>query len=210
MIDLRVLELLCARFCHEMVSPVGAINNGIELLGEDDPDFVRDAITLIGQSARTAARRLQFYRFAYGTAPTATGLKPRDLLLGLLEGGKVTCEWTDAVSALPLDWQRLACNLAVLAAEALPRGGRIVVRGADGDSGITVEALGDSAQMNPEVAATLNGAIAVADLTTRTVHGYVTTKFAEQMVARISFSDAMSGRIAFLATARRGSDFAAG
>ena len=50
MIELRVLELLCARFCHEMVSPVGAVSNGVELLDEDDPDFVREAMGLIGQS----------------------------------------------------------------------------------------------------------------------------------------------------------------
>src|SRR6185312_8882141 len=72
-IDLRILELLCARLCHELVSPVGAINNGVELLGEEDPDFVRDAIALIGQSGRKAGQRLQFYRFAYGTAATAGG-----------------------------------------------------------------------------------------------------------------------------------------
>jgi hypothetical protein len=81
MIELRVLELLCARFCHEMVSPVGAIGNGVELLDEDDPDFVREAIALIGQSARTASRRLQFYRFAYGTAPTAPNVTPQTLLM---------------------------------------------------------------------------------------------------------------------------------
>src|SRR5580658_5829839 len=76
MIELRVLELLSARLCHELVSPVGAINNGVELLAEEDPDFVRDAIELIGQSARTASRRLQFYRFAYGTSASATGAPP--------------------------------------------------------------------------------------------------------------------------------------
>jgi len=126
MIELRVLELLCARFCHEMVSPVGAIGNGVELLDEDDPEFVRQAIELIGQSARTASRRLQFYRFAYGTAPTASGVTPRELLMGFLEGGKVAADWEPAVSSLSMEWQRLACNLAVVAAETLPRGGRIL------------------------------------------------------------------------------------
>ncbi len=72
-VEFRVLELLNARLCHELVSPVGAINNGVELLGEDDPDFVRDAIALIGQSARKAGQRLQFYRFAYGTSVSASG-----------------------------------------------------------------------------------------------------------------------------------------
>jgi len=73
LVEMRVVELLNARLCHELVSPVGAINNGVELLGEEDPDFVRDAIQLIGQSARKASQRLQFYRFAYGTNVSGSG-----------------------------------------------------------------------------------------------------------------------------------------
>ena len=60
MVDLRVLELLNSRLCHELISPVGAINNGIELMEEDDPDFVKDAMKLVANSARTAGNRLTF------------------------------------------------------------------------------------------------------------------------------------------------------
>src|SRR6185437_9736907 len=131
-IDFRVLELLNARLCHELVSPVGAINNGVELLDEEDPDFVRDAIQLIGQSARKASQRLQFYRFAYGTNVSASGSGApaggRDLSLGLFEETKVRCDWQAGAATLPSDWQRLACNMLVLAGEALPRGGSVVVR----------------------------------------------------------------------------------
>ena len=63
---LRVVELLAARLCHDLISPVAAIANGAELLGEDDPDFVREAVALVGNSAREANARLQFFRFAYG------------------------------------------------------------------------------------------------------------------------------------------------
>src|SRR5215813_6347624 len=73
-VPMRVLELLTARLCHELSAPIAAINNGVELLtGEDmDPEaspetsFMRDAAALIGDSARRARSRLQFYRFAYG------------------------------------------------------------------------------------------------------------------------------------------------
>ena len=125
-VDFRVLELLCGRLCHELISPVGAINNGVELLDEEDPEFVKEAMTLIGQSARKAGQRLQFYRFAYGTAGAASGgssADGRDLSLGLLEGGKVRCEWSQEARGLALPWQRLGCNMLVLALEALPRGG---------------------------------------------------------------------------------------
>ncbi|HTZ81247.1 MAG TPA: histidine phosphotransferase family protein [Stellaceae bacterium] len=198
MIELRVLELLCARFCHEMVSPVGAVSNGVELLDEDDPDFVREAMGLIGQSARTASRRLQFYRFAYGTTPVAGNMRPRDLLMGLLEGGKVTGEWGEGVSALTPEWQRIACNLAVIAAESLPRGGRIVVQAAaNSPAGVAVEALGDTVLVNQDMVAALSGAVSPADLTSRTIHGYVTAKFAEQLGGICGLGESGPGRAVF-------------
>ena len=203
MIDLRVLELVCARFCHEMVSPVGAINNGVELLSEDDPDFVRDAIALIGQSARTASKRLQFYRFAYGTSPTAANATPKDLLLGLLEGGKVSADWGEGLARLPPEWLRVACNLAVIAAETLPRGGKIVLRPTDGEApGFTVESAGETVLINPDAIAALGGTVPVADLTSRTIHGYVTAKFAEQLGASTWLKESSTARALFVAAAR--------
>src|SRR5690242_18339954 len=105
LVEMRVVELLNSRLCHELVSPVGAINNGVELLGEEDPDFVRDAIQLIGQSARKASQRLQFYRFAYGTnvsASAGASAPPsgRDLSLGLFEETKVRCDWQAGAATL--------------------------------------------------------------------------------------------------------------
>ncbi|HEV3175632.1 MAG TPA: histidine phosphotransferase family protein [Stellaceae bacterium] len=201
MIELRVLELLCARFCHEMVSPVGAIGNGVELLDEDDPEFVREAIALIGQSARTASRRLQFYRFAYGTAPTASSVTPRELLLGFLESGKVAADWDPSVSSLSSEWQRLACNLAVVAAETLPRGGRIAVRPIGG-RGVEVEAAGESVLVNRDVVAALAGTAKAAELNSRTIHGHVTAKFAEQLKATAALFESGPGRALFVASER--------
>lgn len=203
MIELRVLELLCARFCHEMVSPVGAIGNGVELLDEDDPEFVKQAIQLIGQSARTASRRLQFYRFAYGTAPTGSGVTPRELLMAFLEGGKVTADWEAAVSALSSEWQRLACNLAVVAMEMLPRGGRIALRSASTAApGLEVEAAGESVLVNRDVVAALAGGVSAMELTSRTIHGHVTAKFAEQLGAAATLSESGPSRALLVASAR--------
>lgn len=203
MIDLRVLELLCARFCHEMVSPVGAISNGVELLGEDDPDFVRDAIALIGQSARTASRRLQFYRFAYGTTTSGATVPARELLIGLLEGGKVSADWADAVSKMSTDWQRLACNLAVIGAETLPRGGKIAVRASEGGSpGIAVEASGEPVLLNRDVVSALAGSVPASELTSRTIYGYVTAQFAENVGAQVALAEGGPTRALFVATAR--------
>ena len=193
LIELRVLELLNARLCHELISPVGAINNGVELLDDEDPDFIRDAIKLIGQSARKAGQKLQFYRFAYGTAAAsgsgASGASSgRELTLGLLEGGKVGCDWSAEAAALPVLWQRLACNMVVLAAEALPRGGEITVRPV-GAAGVEVAASGDSINVAPELRMALDPAIAVAELTSRSVHAYFTARLAADLGSKLLLSE---------------------
>jgi histidine phosphotransferase ChpT len=190
-VDLRVLELLCGRLCHDLISPVGAINNGIELLDDDDPAFVKEAMTLIGQSARKAGQRLQFYRFAYGTAGTgavaSAAIDARECALALLDGGKVRCDWEAAVSALPLPWQRLACNLVLLAADALPRGGTVNVRAAAGRApGLDVSAEGDSVNLTDEQRAALAAAAAPDALSPRTVHAFYTNRLAQQIGAQLT------------------------
>jgi histidine phosphotransferase ChpT len=188
-VDIRVLELLTARLCHELVSSVGAINNGVEILGEDDPDFVRDAVELIGQSARRAGKRLQFYRFAYGTASgsATAGPPPSELVAGILEGGKVACDWEAGVNSLPFDWQKLACNVVVLAAEMLPRGGSVAVRRAGADKpGLEVVAAGETLNLTPELRSALGAEAVVDDLTSRTIHAYFTARLAQGMGAAMS------------------------
>jgi histidine phosphotransferase ChpT len=183
---MRVVELLAARLCHELVSPVAAINNGVELLVEEEADFVRDAVDLIGQSARRAGRRLQFYRFAYGTLGSS-GPDPKDLAVGLMEGGKVICDWSAEAQTLPRDWQKLACNMVVLAAEALPRGGTVTVRPMRrGASGVEVESAGDQVNVTPELRAAIGTHTAIDDLTSRTVHGYFTACLAQSMGANLA------------------------
>lgn len=188
-VDFRVLELLCGRLCHELISPVGAINNGVELLDEDDPEFVKEAMTLIGQSARKAGQRLQFYRFAYGAAGGASSgaaVDGRALSRGLLEGGKVRCDWPREASDLAPPWQRLACNMLVLALEMLPRGGAVLVRPIE--RGVAVTAEAETINASAEFQSVLAGEVAIDALTARTVHGFYTMHLAQRMGARLTFA----------------------
>ena len=101
-VEMRVLELLMARLCHELSAPIAAINNGVELLADEDPDFAspagtsfsRDAALLIGESARRAASRLQFYRFAYGFGrhSAIAGSAPHELVAGFFGASRIVCE----------------------------------------------------------------------------------------------------------------------
>lgn len=188
-LEFRVLELLASRLCHELISPVGAINNGVELLTDGDAGFVRDATALIGQSARRAAMRLQFYRFAYGAGGVGGGAPDaKSLVAGILEGGKVRCDWPAEFDALTPSWQKLACNLTLLTAELLPRGGTVTL--ARAGNGVSATAAGESVNLTPELKVAVAPAADVATLTARTVHAYFTARYAEQIGATLTLSEA--------------------
>jgi histidine phosphotransferase ChpT len=192
-VDLRVLELLCARLCHELIGPVAAIGNGAELIGDDDPDFVRNAGALVAASARQAAARLQFYRFAYGFGPDGglTGPAPDQLAAGLLQGTRIEFAYRDGLRALPLDRQKLACNLVVLGAEALPRGGRLAA-GAD-RAGPYVDGSGAAAGLSAAARAAVALAVPVGELTSRTVQPYFTGLLARNLGCRVVEAPADEG-----------------
>lgn len=181
---MRVMELLAARLCHELIGPVAAINNGIEAMGDADADFAREAAALVGGSARQAGGRLQFYRFAYGFGRTGgiSGPPPHELVAGYFAATRVSCEYRAAARALPLDQQKLACNLLLVGAEALPRGGALTLDA--GPNGPQVEAAGAGAALSEETKAALALTTPLEDLTSRSVHAYFTALLAHALASR--------------------------
>jgi histidine phosphotransferase ChpT len=198
LVDLRVLELLAARLCHELISPIGAIANGVELLGENDPEFIRDATALIGQSAKKAGQRLQFYRFAYGSSATGEAVvpDPRELVGGLFEGGRLSCTWHPEALLLPAELQKLACNMVVLAAETLPRGGTInVAAGPPAAPRLEIVGAGEAINVTDELRAAVARKTNLADLTSRIIHGYFTASLGEALGLTLTLADPDPSRI---------------
>jgi histidine phosphotransferase ChpT len=207
-VEMRVLELLMARLCHELSAPIAAINNGVELLADEDPDFAspagtsfsRDAALLIGESARRAASRLQFYRFAYGFGghSAIAGSAPHELVAGFFGASRIVCEYPDDVRILPLNWQKLACNLVSVGAETLPRGGRLTLL----DDPLSLEAIGAAADLSGDTSAALGLTMPIAELTPRTVQAFFTGLLAKALGYRLTGA-AEPGRVRFalLATA---------
>jgi histidine phosphotransferase ChpT len=194
-LDMRVLELLTARLCHELSGPIAAIHNGVELLADgsipaQEPDFMRDAIALLGDSARRAASRLQFYRFAYGFGHDGpmVGSAPGKLATRVFDGERIACDYGESVQALPLDWQKLACNLLLTGAETLARSGHLVL--AAGPTGLDLEAIGEFAALSPETSAALSLTTPIAALTSRTVQAYFTGLLAEALRCRLIHTEA--------------------
>lgn len=196
-VDTRVIELLTARLCHDLIGPVSAIANGVELLGDDDPEFFNDAVALVGDSARKAIRRLQFYRFAYGFRPGGlVNTAPHVLVADLLEAAQIECDYPESVRALPLEWQKLACNLIAIAADALPRGGRLALLSEAG--AVTVEASGEGNGPPPEIREALTLITSVDALTPRTVAGYFTGFLGRELGCRLS-AECEAGRFQLVA-----------
>ena len=184
MIDIRVCELLAARLCHDMAGPVAAIANGSELLGDDDPDFAREAAALIGDSARTAAKRLQLFRYVFGFGRGAHAGPPPHALAGeYFSGSAIECDYPEAVRELEPAWQRLACGLLFVGAEGLPRGGRLALDTIAG--GLILTGAGAGEGLPPESRDALIRLAPVTELTARSVCAYFAGLLAEQFGARL-------------------------
>lgn len=191
-IDLRVLELLAARLCHDLIGPVSAIANGVELMADDDGEFGRDALALVADSSRKGGHRLQFYRFAWGFGGGGlSGAAPHALAADFFSDAAILCDYGAAVRELPPEEQKLACAMLAAAGEGLPRGGRMSLSLAA--AGPHIEAVGEGSGLSPEAAAALTLASSPAALTTRTVGAYLAGLLAEARGRRLVLEDREGG-----------------
>ncbi len=191
-IDLRVLELVASRLCHDVVGPVGAVNNGMEMLEDEDFDMADEALGLVAESARQAARSLQFYRMAYGMAGSRQGLgmtEVQGLVDGLLANTKAKMHWNGQTSldGAPDGTGKLLLNMVALAEETLPRGGQLaLVMSQDGDAFVaTVTAQGLGCSIRPESEVALADGVDLDSLTPRNVQGYFTKLVAGRLGGRL-------------------------
>lgn len=201
-LDLRVTELLASRICHDLISPVGAINNGVELLEEMGAQVGEEAVKLIGHSADMASRRLRLFRLCYGAAGADSNLSADDVLTTMrdyISGSRVSITWTPEkmkVSPLPKGGAKVLLNLVIIAYEALVHGGSIdVTLAADNPSKINIMATGRGAGQREEAWAPLQGSVQVTDLSAKTVHPYVTGQFARQYGVQVAHQIAAEDRI---------------
>jgi len=157
--SLDLAALLCSRVCHDLISPVGAIVNGLEVLAdENDEETKTFALDLIKKSAGTASAKLQFCRIAFGAAGSAGAQidsgDAEKVARGFLEDEKTKLEWQLPRILLPKNRVKLLLNMLLIAAQAIPRGGKLAVAPAgEGESmGFTVAATGTNAKVPPNAA----------------------------------------------------------
>ncbi|MES2902740.1 MAG: histidine phosphotransferase family protein [Pseudomonadota bacterium] len=156
-------SLLCSRLCHDLLSPVGALNNGLELMAdEQDPEMRERCLELLNDSARASANKLKFFRLAFGAAggfgDSIDTREAQSALAGLFGAEKkIELGWMVGDPALPKGAVKLLLNLGMIAGDALVRGGRLDV-GAERDGGsieIVIRAEGPRILLDPTLRETL-------------------------------------------------------
>jgi histidine phosphotransferase ChpT len=181
-------SLLCSRLCHDLLSPVGALSNGLELLtDEKDPQMRQRCFELLEQSARTSVNKLKFFRLAFGAAGgfgEQIDVGEARMLIMALAGdtGRVTLNWALGAQMLPRPAIKMLLNLAAIGLEALPRGGTLDI-GAEsraGASEIAVRAAGPKIAFDQAIGRALDGSLKVSDITSRTAAAHMLHLLAQQ------------------------------
>jgi len=135
-------SLLCSRLCHDLLSPVGALNNGLELLADEtDPGMRERCLDLLNESARTSANKLKFFRLAFGAGSgygdAIDTREARAAIEGLFgENKRLEILWLVEEAALPKTAVKVLLNLAMIAGDALVRGGTLAI-GGESNAGVT-------------------------------------------------------------------------
>jgi histidine phosphotransferase ChpT len=161
---LDLAALLCSRVCHDLISPAGAIVNGLEVLEEAKDDETRSfAMELIKKSARTASARLQFCRIAFGAAGSAGAQidlgDAENVARGFIEDEKVKLAWNLPRALMPKNRVKLLLNMLLVATASIPRGGVVAIdgNGADEAMAFKIVARGLNARIPQAVPALLAG-----------------------------------------------------
>ena len=188
--------LLCSRLCHDMLSPVGALNNGLELLAdESDPEMRQRCLELLEQSARTSASKLKFFRLAFGAAggfgDRVPAEEPHELLQALTaDNERVTLEWAVAEDNLAKPAVKVLLNLASMGLDALIRGGTLAV-GAERSGGATeiaIRASGPKVVFDEVIGRALSGKLRDDELSGRTAPAAMIRQLAEEQGGGIQYA----------------------
>lgn len=168
---LDLAALLCSRVCHDLISPVGAIVNGLEVLEEEKDEATKEfALDLIKRSASTASAKLQFCRIAFGAAGSAGAQidlgDAETIARGFLEDDKTKLAWNLPRALLAKNRVKLLLNMLLIAGQTIPRGGTLTVDPiGSGDSlGFKVSAAGTNAKISPAVPPLFTGESAAEGL----------------------------------------------
>lgn len=201
-------SLLCSRLCHDLLSPVGALNNGLELYrDETDPGLRERYVELISDSARVSANKLKFFRLAFGAAggfgDRVDAREAQGAINGLLgENKRLELEWMIDGGELTKAAVKVLLNLAMIAGDVLVRGGKLTI-GAEENAGlieIVMRAEGPRVVLDPDLRATLVDGAADDAITPRAAAAYLVHSIATEAGGSVVVTDPVEGALLFGAT----------
>ncbi len=194
--------LLCSRLCHDLVSPVGAINNGLEILAEEKDASMREQVLdLITSSTQQTANKLQFFRLAFGAAGGFSEhldvSEAKKAMTALLEGSRVTLNWQTEVTSLSKNIVKALLNLGLTTAESLIRGGTLLVEVTQDMDKCTLKmtGMGNRIILQEEVKAALLGQVTENDLEPRSAPAYLAATIIGDCDGEITIDNAVDERL---------------
>ena len=198
-------SLLCSRLCHDLLSPVGALNNGLELLADEtDPAMRERVMQLLADSARASASKLKFFRLAFGAAggfgERVDTAEARNAIEGLVgENKRIKFVWAVETSAMPKSAVKVLLNLVLVATESLVRGGTMGVGGEenDGQLEIVVKIEGPRIVLDPEIRRTLVDGEGAQDVTPRAAAAYLINTVVAEAGGTVIVSEPAEGIMIF-------------
>ena len=190
-------SLLCSRLCHDLMSPVGALNNGIELLADEtDPDMREKCLELLADSARASANKLKFFRLAFGAAggfgEDIDTSEAHAALAGVFGAERrIELGWIVAGEKLPKGAVKLLLNVALLAGDALVRGGRLDVGAESNDDAIELVIRGEGPRilLDPALRETLAKGTSEGAVEPRAAGAWLAHSLAAEAGGTIRLSD---------------------
>lgn len=203
-------SLLCSRLCHDLLSPIGALNNGIELLAdEQDPEMRARCLDLLGESARASANKLKFFRLAFGAAggfgEEVDTREARGAIDGLFGGdGRIQVGWLIEEPTLGKSALKVLLNLVLIAGDTLVRGGRLDI-GAERHQGgidIVIRAEGSRIALDPELKKVLTGAAEENAIAPRAAAAWLAHSLVEEAGGQVQLLDEEEGVLLIGATMR--------
>ncbi len=201
-------SLLCSRLCHDLLSPVGALNNGLELLADEkDPAMRERVLELLASSAHASASKLKFFRLAFGAAggfgATIDPREARTAIEGLLVDHKrIELGWMVEDEPLPKDAAKVLMNLALIAIDGLVRGGTLDI-GAESQRGrveIAVKIAGPRIVLDAELRATLSDGERFEGVTPRAAGAFLVHSLVAAHGGEVQVSEPVDGVMLFGAT----------
>lgn len=190
-------SLLCSRLCHDLLSPVGALNNGLELLAdENDPAMRARCLELLSESARASANKLKFFRLAFGAAggfgDSVDAREAQAALAGLFgDNHRVKLGWMVEEPTLPKGSVKVLLNLAMIAGDALVRGGQLDIGAERRDDHVEIVVRGEGPRivLDEELRGALTGTSGDSPVTPRAAAAHLARALVNENGGSLQISD---------------------